>query len=215
LTLASENAVYGVALNFTAELERLKPQLHADPYKKPPVAPILYLKPRNTWTAHGSVIPLPAGVEQIKMAGTLGVWIGRTACKVTVKGALDYVGGYTVVNDVSIPHESYYRPAIRERCRDGFCAIGPAMARLRDPGRVEIRISLNNEVVCMARTSDLVRSVPRLIAEITEFMTLRRGDLLLVGEPPDAPLARAGDRVRVEIGGLPFLENRVSLEGRR
>jgi 5-oxopent-3-ene-1,2,5-tricarboxylate decarboxylase/2-hydroxyhepta-2,4-diene-1,7-dioate isomerase len=49
----------------------------------------------------------------------------------------------------------------------------------------------------------------RLIADIGEFLTLLPGDILLVGEPHDAPLAQAGDRVRVKIDGLPALENEV------
>ncbi len=210
----SDNAVYGVALNFRAELEHLKPQMRGDPYKKPPIAPILYIKPRNTWTAHGAAISIPADVEHLKMAGTLGVVIGRTACRVPARDALAYVGGYTVVNDVSVPHESYYRPAIRQRCRDGFCAIGDRGV-LSKPDQIQIRILINDEMLCSANTRDLVRPVKRLIADVTEFMTLRPGDILLVGEPPDAPLARAGDRVRVEISGLAPLENRVVTEGRR
>jgi 5-oxopent-3-ene-1,2,5-tricarboxylate decarboxylase/2-hydroxyhepta-2,4-diene-1,7-dioate isomerase len=69
-------------------------------------------------------------------------------------------------------------------------------------------------LLCSARTGDLVRPVQRLIADVTEFMTLRPGDILLVGESPDAPLARAGDRVRVEVNGFAPLESRVVYEGR-
>ena len=55
---ACGSAVYGVALNFRAELERLGEQLSRDPYKKPPVAPVLYLRPRNTWSASGAGHPI-------------------------------------------------------------------------------------------------------------------------------------------------------------
>ena len=125
------------------------------------------------------------------MAGTIGVVIG---------------GGYVAVNDVSIPHASYYRPAIRQRCRDGFCIIG---SEKTDRQPRDIRISINGELRCRASIADLVRPIDRLIADINEFLTLRPGDVVLVGEPPDAPLARAGDRVRVEIDGLAPIENEV------
>ena len=179
------NAVYGVALNFRAELESLG---------APPIAPVLYLRPRNTWNTSGAPVRLPDGVKQLKMAGTVGVMIGA---------------GYIAVNDVSIPHESYYRPAIRQRCRDGFCVIG---SEVTDRKPEEIRIWINGGLRCRSSIADLVRPVERLIADISEFLTLQPGDILLIGEPPDAPLAQAGDKVRVEVTGLPAIENEVMAE---
>jgi 5-oxopent-3-ene-1,2,5-tricarboxylate decarboxylase/2-hydroxyhepta-2,4-diene-1,7-dioate isomerase len=179
---ACGRAVYGVALNFRADLERLS---------EPPIAPVLYLRPRNTWNVSGAAIRMPAGEKELKMAGTIGIVIGS---------------GYAAVNDVSIPYESYYRPAIKQRCRDGFCVVG---SQVTDRQPEEIRISINGELRCRASIGNLVRPIDRLIADISEFLTLQPGDILLVGEPPDAPLARAGDRVRVEIDGLPAIENEV------
>jgi 5-oxopent-3-ene-1,2,5-tricarboxylate decarboxylase / 2-hydroxyhepta-2,4-diene-1,7-dioate isomerase len=182
---ACGSTVYGVALNFRAELERLSPPL--------PIAPVLYLRPRNTWSTTGTPIALPAGVAELKMAGTLGIVIGREL-------------GYIAVNDVSIPHESYFRPAIRQRCRDGFCVLGSeATARLPN----EIRTFIKGELRSRNSLSDLLRPIHQLLSDIGEFLTLAPGDIVLVGEPPDSPLAHAGDRVRVEIDGLAPLENQV------
>jgi 5-oxopent-3-ene-1,2,5-tricarboxylate decarboxylase/2-hydroxyhepta-2,4-diene-1,7-dioate isomerase len=147
------------------------------------------------------------------MGGTLGVVIKRAACRVPESEALDYIGGWVVVNDVSIPHESYYRPAIKQRCRDGFCpmgSIGPVSSI--DPANAHICIFVNGVLKAGASTTDLVRPVARLIADVTEFMTLRTGDVLLVGEPDNAPLAGPGDRVRVEIPGLARIENTLEAE---
>lgn len=182
------SAVYGVALNFRAELDRLTGPL--------PVAPVLYLRPRNTWSITGAPIRLPADAQELKMAGTVGVVMGRAG----------RIAGYIAVNDVSIPHESYYRPAIRQRCRDGFCVIG---SETTDRVPKEFRTFINGELRCWASTADLVRPIDRLIADITEFLTLQPGDIVLIGEPHDAPLAHAGDRVRVEMDGLPAIENEV------
>ncbi len=215
MLLERGNAIYGVALNFRASLEALDGQLYQDPYKKPPQAPILYIRPRNTWNICGAAIPVPAGVEGLRMGGTLGIVIGRTACRVKALDALDYVAGYTVVNDASIPHVSYYRPAIRERCRDGFCSVSLALAErgaLPDPNQIEVRIHINGELRCTASTRDLVRPIEKLLVDITEFLTLRRGDILLAGEPHDAPLARAGDRVQVDVDGLASLRCEVAAE---
>jgi 5-oxopent-3-ene-1,2,5-tricarboxylate decarboxylase/2-hydroxyhepta-2,4-diene-1,7-dioate isomerase len=180
---ACRGAVYGVAFNFPGVLQRLGTPA--------PIAPVLYLRPRNTWNVSGSPIRMPADASELKMAGTLGVVIGA---------------GYILVNDVSIPHESYFRPAIRQRCRDGFCVIGSEMT---DQPPVEIRTSINGELRCRARLADLVRPIDRLIADISEFLTLSPGDIVLIGETADAPLARVGDRVRVECDGLPAMENEV------
>jgi 5-oxopent-3-ene-1,2,5-tricarboxylate decarboxylase/2-hydroxyhepta-2,4-diene-1,7-dioate isomerase len=170
--------------------------LYRDPYKKPPIAPVLYLRPHNTWSASGAAIYLPKAATTLRMAGTIGVLIGH----------FNQIAGYVAVNDVSIPHASYYRPAIRQRCRDGFCVIG---SETMDRKPREIRISIDNELRCRANTEDLVRPIDRLIADISEFLTLQPGDIVLAGEPPDAPLAKAGDRVRVEVEGLAAIENEV------
>jgi len=179
------NAVYGVALNFRADLES---------FAETPIAPVLYLRPRNTWNTSDAPIRLPAGAKELKMAGTVGIVMGR----------LNHAAGYVAVNDVSIPHESYYR-----RCRDGFCVIG---TEVTDRKPEEIRTWINGELRCRANTADLVRPMEQLIADISEFLTLQPGDILLIGEPHDSPLARAGDRVRVEIDGLAAIENEVVLE---
>jgi 5-oxopent-3-ene-1,2,5-tricarboxylate decarboxylase/2-hydroxyhepta-2,4-diene-1,7-dioate isomerase len=194
------NAVYGVALNFRAELESLGEQLDRDPYKKPPAAPVLYLRPKNTWNAGGAVIKMPADTKQLKMAGTIGIVIGP---------AMNQIAGYVAVNDVSIPHPSYYRPAIRERCRDGFCVMG---TEVTDRAPNELRIFVNDKLRCRTRLADLVRPIDRLVGDISEFLTLQPGDIVLVGEPPDSPFAQAGDRVRVEVDGLPPMENEVVSE---
>ena len=88
-------------------------------------------------------------------------------------------------------------------------AFASSASEVTERAPSEIRISINGELRCRANVADLVRPIDRLIADISEFLTLEPGDILLVGEPPDAPLARAGDRVRVEVDGLPALENEV------
>jgi 5-oxopent-3-ene-1,2,5-tricarboxylate decarboxylase / 2-hydroxyhepta-2,4-diene-1,7-dioate isomerase len=210
--LKPRGTVYTAVLNFRGGLEALGGALHQDPYKKPPVAPVLFIKPPNTWAHNGEVIPCPVGVDQLRMGGTLAVVIGRTASRVDPDDALRHVVGYTIANDVSIPHESYYRPPIAQRCRDGFCPIAARIRPLPNPDRAEIRISVNGRLRASTNTANLVRSVQQLIADVTEFMTLNFGDVLLVGEPENAPLAKVGDTVRVEIEGLGGLENAIVSE---
>ena len=191
--------VIGVAFNFRESLATL-----ADP----PQSPVLYLKTPNTFIKSGDAIPCPAVTTHLRMAGTLGIVIARPACRVNAADAFNYIAAYTVVNDISIPHDSFYRPAIRQRCSDGFCSIGPLFSRepLAD---FEIGTVVNNVLRCFAHTSSLVRPIAQLIQDISEFMTLHPGDILLAGEPHNSPLAAPGDLVRVEIPGVGAIENKV------
>jgi 5-oxopent-3-ene-1,2,5-tricarboxylate decarboxylase/2-hydroxyhepta-2,4-diene-1,7-dioate isomerase len=124
--------------------------------------------------------------------------------------ALEHVAGYTIVDDVSVPHESFYRPSIRFKCRDGFCPVGPwliARDAVANPGALGVRVFVDGELRQRNSTANLIRPLARLLAEVTEFMTLRAGDLLMVGVPEGAPRARAGQRVAIEIDGVGRLEN--------
>jgi 5-oxopent-3-ene-1,2,5-tricarboxylate decarboxylase/2-hydroxyhepta-2,4-diene-1,7-dioate isomerase len=209
--------VYGVLLNYKGALAALGDTVNEPPYKAPPKAPVLYIKPANTWIGDGAPIPVPGDVEALQMGAALGVVIGRTACRVPAESALDYVAGYTVVNDVSVPHGSFYRPSIRFKCRDGFCPIGTAVvdrARVSNPDALRVRVFVEGVLRQENTTANLIRPTARLIADVTEFMTLAEGDMLLTGVPENAPLARAGQRVAIEIEGVGRLENPLVAEGR-
>src|SRR5581483_7959872 len=104
-SMAMPGTVYGVALNFRESLAGIEP---------PPRSPVLYIKPANTQSRSGCPIPCPAGVEALRAGGSLAVVIGDTATRVSADAALRCVAAYTVVNDVSIPEESYFRPPIKQ-----------------------------------------------------------------------------------------------------
>ena len=74
--------LYGVALNFRGLLEALEPEFHRPPHDRPPLAPVLYIKPRNTWLAHRRSVPVPTGVDAVEIGATLAVVIGRDARRV-------------------------------------------------------------------------------------------------------------------------------------
>jgi len=209
----TDGVVVGTLLNYRGALAALGDEVRAKPYLAPPVAPILYLKPANTWLADGTPIPLPAGVAELEAGAALGIVIGRTAARVRVADALSHVLGYTIVNDVCEPHASVYRPAIRQRCRDGFCPIGPwivARDEVGAPDALALRVFVNGECRANNTTANLIRPVARLIADVTAFMTLAEGDVLLAGVPEGMPRIRAGDRVRIEIDRIGALENPVA-----
>lgn len=204
--------MYGTLLNYKGAYDALEPKMNDAPYQNPPKAPILYIKPKNTFISNNQAIPLPENVSELEVGAALGVVIGRTATNLNEKNALDYISGYTVVNDVSIPHESVHRPAVKEKARDGFCPIGPWVVNkddVKNPNDLTITVSVNGEKKQENSTRNLVRSIEKLLTDVTDFMTLHKGDVLLVGVPEGAPLVQADDLVHIEIEQVGALENRV------
>ncbi len=185
--------IYGTLLNYRGALEKLGDAVNEAPYKEAPKAPILYIKPVNTVIGYGMPVPMPGTVSELEIGAALGVVIGHNATRVSEEDALDYVAGYTVVNDVSIPHESVYRPAISQKSRDGFCPVGPWVIDrdgVANPNSLGLRVFINGELRQENSTANLIRSVEKLIADVTDFMTLRKGDVLLVGVPENPPLVK-------------------------
>ena len=202
--------VYGTLLNHQTSLQALGDDIYKPPYQGPPRAPVLYIKPRNTLATSGEPIAVPPGVNELEIGASLGLVIGRPACRLSEESALDYLAGYVIVSDVSVPHTSYYRPSIPFTARDGFCPLGPRVvpqAAIANPDSLTIRIYVDGELRQTASTAQLVRPVAKLLVDVTDFMTLSPGDILAVGVAQPAPRVRAGQQVCIEIDGIGRLEN--------
>ncbi|MUK88981.1 4-hydroxyphenylacetate isomerase [Ornithinibacillus sp. L9] len=202
--------VYGTIFNFKEQLDAMNSKFKQEPYQAEPNRPILYVKPRNTINAHLHEVQLPSDVKEVQINATLGIVIGRNATNISEQEALNYVEGYTVVNDVTVPHDNFYRPNIKNKVRDGFCPVGPWIMEKREvpnPEQLMVWTFINDELVQVQNLNDLVRPIPKLLADVTEFMTLFKGDMLLVGVPHNPPTATAGDTVRIEIDQIGCLEN--------
>ena len=189
--------VYGVLLNFRAELEALAPQMSEPPYKAPPKAPVLYVKTANTWSPHGSSIALPGHVPEVEVGATIAMVMGDNG----------RVAGHVLMNDLSIPHANFFRPPVKYKCLDGFLGIGPALRTSGDPGAFTLEVHINGALRQAADFSQLVRSAPQLLADVGEFMTLASGDVLMLGCNAGRPLARAGDRIEIRAPGFETLSN--------
>jgi 5-oxopent-3-ene-1,2,5-tricarboxylate decarboxylase/2-hydroxyhepta-2,4-diene-1,7-dioate isomerase len=202
--------VYGTLLNHHTAVQALGDAVTRPPYKGAPRAPVLYIKPRNTLVPGGTPIEVPQGVTELEIGACLGVVVGRPACRLAEAEALEHLAGYLILNDVSVPHLPYYRPSVRFKARDGFCPLGPrvvARSAVANPGALTVRVYVDGALRQEASTSQLVRSVERLLAEVTDFMTLSPGDVLAVGSAAPAPRVRAGQCACIEIDGLGRLEN--------
>lgn len=202
--------VYGTLLNHEAALQALGEAVHAAPYLAPPRAPVLYLKPRNTLALHGATITVPDESEELELGAALGIVIGRTACRLSAAQALQHVAGYTIVNDICVPHEAFYRPALRLRARDGFCPIGPRVVpagAIADPDALAVQVFVDGELKQDSSTGQRRRPVAQLLADVTEFMTLQPGDVLMLGTSAGAARVRAGQQACSAIEGIGALVN--------
>lgn len=199
--------VVGVLLNHRPALAALGEAVNAPPYKAPPRAPVLYLKPRNTQVSSGARVAVPAGVPALELGAALGLVIGRTACRLRAEDALSAVAGVLAVADLCVPHDSFYRPSVRLRARDGFCPLGAAvpLQAAGDVDALDVSVSVDGRVVHRSSTGDRVRGSARLLADVSEFMTLSPGDVLMLGVSAGAPRAAPGQTVDVDIPGLPRL----------
>ena len=205
--------VYGVVLNDRVERETLAGAFTEPPYKAPPRAPVLYIKSRNTLNISGAPVALAADLAEVEAAATLGLLFGRDAAKCDAASALAHVFAICLALDVSEPQANYYRPAARQRCRDGFLPLGefaPFDAALL---KGEIVTAIDGKEVHRWNLSRLASDAATLIADISDFMTLSAGDVLLLGLPHDAPHVAEGQRVRVTCEGLSALETRFVREG--
>jgi 5-oxopent-3-ene-1,2,5-tricarboxylate decarboxylase/2-hydroxyhepta-2,4-diene-1,7-dioate isomerase len=190
--------VYGTLLNFRSEYDALAPRMHEPPYKAPPQAPVLYVKPANTFSAHGAAIPVPERVPQVEVGATVGL---------VMKSARE-VQACVLMNDLSVPHASFFRPPVKFKCLDGFLGVGTPVDGI-DPERLVIEVRIDGQAVQTVRFSSgaLVRDPQRLLADVAGFMTLGEGDVLMIGCDAPRPLAAAGSRIELHCAGLGVLAN--------
>ena len=207
---------YGTLLNHRDALAALGDAAHQAPYKAPPRSPVLYIKPRHCLAGHGDSVAVPADAEALEIGAQIGIIIGREACRVREADAMAHVAGYTVCSDLSVPHPSYYRPSLRYKARDGFLPLGPwilAARHVPQPDALEVVVEIDGCEAQRYATAGMQRGVAKLIAEVSAYMTLSPGDLLMLGAGPAAPLARPGQTVRITIEPIGALQHRLVAEG--
>jgi 5-oxopent-3-ene-1,2,5-tricarboxylate decarboxylase / 2-hydroxyhepta-2,4-diene-1,7-dioate isomerase len=189
--------VYGTLLNFKAEFAAMQPQMAQPPYKAPPLAPVLYVKPANTWSVNSASIPVPARVTEVE--------IGATVAMVLAQGRVQYV----LMNDLSIPHSSFFRPPVKFKCLDGFLGVGSQTFETDKPQDFKLNVRVNGAVVQQLDFSQLVRPAVQLLTDVSEFMTLRDGDVLMLGcdclASGKRPLAKVGDVITISAPSHPAL----------
>ncbi|MCS7060166.1 MAG: fumarylacetoacetate hydrolase family protein [Anaerolineae bacterium] len=188
-----------------------------------PTRPVIFAKFANALADPGDTITWYADTtREVDYEAELGVVIGKPCYRVSEAEALQYVGGYTCVNDISardVQLTDGGKQWTLGKTLDGFCPIGPALVTaddIPDPQTLSIRCVLNGQVVQHSNTKEMIFSCAVLIAHLSRFMTLQPGDLISTGTPFGVGMSREpklwlkdGDVVVVEIEKIGALENRV------
>ncbi|HVF27444.1 MAG TPA: fumarylacetoacetate hydrolase family protein, partial [Pyrinomonadaceae bacterium] len=176
-----------------------------------PDEPLLFLKPPSSIITHEESIELPPVSSRVEHEGELGVVIGRRVSHLSDNdNALDYVLGYTCVNDVTA--RDVQRKDVqftRGKSFDTFCPFGPFITNNLDPTNLRVQTLVNGEVKQDGRTNAMAFSIEMLIRYISNVMTLEPGDLVATGTPAGVGPLLNGDVVEVEIESVGVLRNYV------
>ena len=188
-----------------------------------PDYPIVFSKYSNTVIGSGEAIILPKVTDMVDYEAELGFVIGKRGRHISEADALDYVAGYLPVNDVSArDYQERVSQWTMGKSFDTFAPMGPALVtadEIADPHNLAIRLWIGDEVLQDSNTSQLIFNVPKLVAAISEVMTLEPGDIVSTGTPPGVGAARspqrflrAGETCHIEIEGLGVLSNPIVAE---
>ena len=190
-----------------------------------PEEPVIFSKFASALTGHGQPIELPRASAEVDYEAELVVVIGRRGKHVPEDQAMDYVAGYACGHDVSARDWQLRKPGgqwLLGKTFDTFAPVGPYLVtrdEVPDPHQLDIQLRLNGETMQSSNTRELIFSVPRLIAYISQVMTLEVGDLIFTGTPPGVGFSRKppvflkpGDVAEVEIQHLGVLRNPVVAE---
>ena len=184
---------------------------HAAEHEVPvPQEPLIFLKPPSAVIGPGESIRLPSLSRQVEHEGELAVVIGRRGRCVDEVSAQEHVLGYTAANDVTARDLQRGDPQwTRGKGFDTFCPLGPWIETELELSGAGLTCSVNGELRQQGQLSEMVFSVDRLIAFISQVMTLEPGDVILTGTPAGVGPLVHGDRVSVSIDGLGELTNPV------
>jgi len=205
--LSGIGKIIAVGLNYRAHI--------AEMLDNPPTSPLLFSKATTTIAGPYDPLQLPPASwsSEVDYEVELGVVIGHECHAVSPADALAYVGGYTIVNDVTARDvqraESQW---FRAKSYDGFCPVGPWLVtpdELDDPQELALTLKVNGEVRQQSNTSNMIFGIAQLISFISQGITLSPGDIISTGTPngigagmTPPQYLKAGDKLELTIEGL-------------
>ncbi|MFY9289478.1 fumarylacetoacetate hydrolase family protein [Methylorubrum rhodinum] len=179
-----------------------------------PEAPLFLIKPANTYRPSGATVTVPEAAGRALYEGELGIVIGKTARDVSEAQAPDHVFGFTCINDVTsapiLKADASFTQWARAKGLDGFGPFGPVIATGLAPESLTVRTLVNGRERQNFPISDMLMPVPRLVALISQGMTLEPGDVIACGTSVGSGPIPKGAIVEVVIEGIGTLANRFA-----
>src|SRR6056297_2157028 len=195
-----------IGLNYTDHATEMNMEL--------PTHPVVFMKATSSIIGARDKVRMPRGSEQTDWEVELGVVIGKPVKYVSEAEALDHVAGYCIVNDVS---ERHFQAKLsgqwtKGKSCDTFGPIGPWLVtpdEVGDPQNLNLSLDLNGERMQTGHTGTMIFSVAKIIAHLTEMMSLQPGDVIATGTPPGVGMGMTpkrflseGDEMELRIDGL-------------
>lgn len=178
-----------------------------------PDRPLLFMKGPNALASHGDTVTLPPGKERIDHEAEAAVVIKEQARNVAADEAENVIAGYTCANDLSNRDDQRKEQNwIRGKAFDNASPLGPVLATPDEvPDDAVVKLWLNGEQQQEGSLEDLIFSVPELIEEITSYLTLEPGDVILTGTPAGVGPLSDGDSIKISVEGIPSLKHDVTI----
>lgn len=204
--------IVAIGRNYAEHAEEMRSEI--------PKEPVIFLKPPSSLIGPNSTIVLPEMSKRVEHEVELAVIMGKRAKNVPEEDAMDHVFGYTILLDITardIQAEAKKRglPWSVSKGFDTFAPVGPRIA-LRDeinPYNLDIWLKVNGELRQRGNTSDMLFKIPRLIAYISNIMTLEPGDIIATGTPKGVGPIEDGDVIEAYVEGIGTLVEKVRREG--
>jgi 2-keto-4-pentenoate hydratase/2-oxohepta-3-ene-1,7-dioic acid hydratase in catechol pathway len=205
LAPAEPSKIVAVGKNYSAHAAEMK--------EGQPEEPLLFIKPNTCVIGPGDTVIYPKLSKRLDYEGELGIVIGKKCKAVRAEDFASVVLGYTCLNDVTARDiQKSVSQWTRGKGFDTFCPIGPWIETELDPSGLRIETRLNGETRQSSDTSEMTHSPAKLIAYISETMTLLPGDVIATGTPEGIGPMQEGDAVEVEIEGIGILRNYIQKE---
>jgi len=181
---------------------------HAKELNHPvPTEPIMFLKPTTSYLTEGNPIRLPKGANEIHHEVELGVVIGKQGFNIAESSAMDHVGGYCLILDMTdrVGQSNASKAGLCWSIAKGFDTACPVSAfipmdKIPDPQNVGLWLKVNGVEKQHGNTRDMIFTIPNLISWVSQYFTLEVGDLLLTGTPAGVGPVKAGDTIDCGLG---------------
>jgi 2-keto-4-pentenoate hydratase/2-oxohepta-3-ene-1,7-dioic acid hydratase in catechol pathway len=175
-----------------------------------PKEPLIFLKPPSSVVWNGEPVELPAASSRVEYEGEIGVVIGSRLARVSEKDAAEGIRSIVAVNDVTARDlQKSDGQWTRAKGFDTFCPLGEESSELPDLDSLGVITRVNGVERQRGQSSEMVFSIPTLLAYISRIMTLEPGDLVATGTPSGVGPLSPGDVVEIEIPGVSRVSNPV------